>query len=291
VKKSSKPHKKSDIAHIKANLTQHKRHKKAHKNRNMHKSTSPASKHKNKLPILVNNLNISMLSPHNFNNFQAKNELNRDLSKNHFKKFITRYRGRKISEHLESMQPPSSMKIPLSKRRTNKSVLAEMKKSRVNFIPATQSHIPKKEMTKFERTNRNEKRIMQSFELLKSSSKSKIQSLISQLNQLDPNYAAEDNSIFRNPVELSQARKGLKAQFDYRMFIEDHLHDNLMTTFSLIRHLEDMGVKKSSFEYYKYQRSALDEQKSLAEEAKKEHRSGKTDPSLGFRQDDFSKIS
>ena len=61
------------------------------------------------------------------------------------------------------------------------------------------------------------------------------------------------------------------------------MHSNLTTTLGIISHLEDMDVGNSSYLFYKYQREVLDEQKVLAEESRREHISGRTDPSVLLR--------
>ena len=202
------------------------------------------------------------------------------------------YKRKNLNLQINSPKP---MKKTLSKRKLNSVIDRPTNdiKSRVSFLPAAHTHISPSNHTKFERMQRNEKKLMQSFELFKSKSKSKLSTLIHICNELDPKVETGDNFEFKSriakvmnkkPVDLTQAVKGLVPQFQYRMFLEEHLHDNLTTTLSLIKHIEDMEVKKSPYEFYKYQRDVLDEQKILAEEARKEYISGKSDPSLKYNK-------
>ena len=81
--------------------------------------------------------------------------------------------------------------------------------------------------------------------------------------------------------ENKNTLKTLTKKYEYRMFLEDHIYENLTTTtIELLKHQEDMGITGNPHRFYKYQRDALDEQKILAEEIRRDYISGRSDPSL-----------
>ena len=81
-------------------------------------------------------------------------------------------------------------------------------------------------------------------------------------------------------IENKNTLKSLTKKYEYRMFLEDHIYENLITTIDLLKHQEDMGIVSNPHRFYKYQRDALDEQRILAEEIRRDYISGRSDPSL-----------